>query len=72
MKNKRGYTFVAEGRSGDKPIPEGKCRLRLIGSEETLLRPKHKGKVNCEFYTKELKEYYLPNRDYEFVRYALS
>jgi hemoglobin-like flavoprotein len=72
LKNKRGYTFVAEGRSGDKPIPEGKCHLRLIGSESELLRPRHKGKVNCEFYTRELKEYYLPNRDYEFVRYEVK
>jgi hypothetical protein len=71
-KNRHGYTFVAEGRSGDEPIPEGKCRLRLIGSNETLLRPKYKGTVNCEFFTKEVKDYYLPNRDYEFFRFAVT
>lgn len=70
-KNKHGYTFVAEGRSRDEPIAEGKCRLRLIGTEQTLLRPKNKGLANCEFHTTELREYYLPNRDYEFFRWGL-
>ena len=68
LPNRHGYTFVAEGRSGDEPIAEGKCRLRLIGSEESLLIPKSKGTVNCEFYTKLLKEYYLPNKQYQFFR----
>ena len=69
LRNKQGYTFVAEGRAWNEPVLEGTCRLRLMGSEETLLRPKHQEIANCEFCSKEVQEYYLPTKDYEFVRY---
>eukprot|EP00118_Oscarella_pearsei_P014949 m.131358 g.131358 ORF g.131358 m.131358 type:complete len:977 (+) comp38042_c0_seq21:6854-9784(+) len=68
IQNKRGYTFVAEGRTFDESIPAGKCRLRLIGTEQKLLRSKCRGTVNCLFNTKELKEYYVPRKDYVFFR----
>ena len=68
-RSQRGYTFVVEGRTLDEAIPAGKCRLRLIGTEEKLLRLKtKKTPTTPQFNTDEVKEYYLPRKDYVFFR----
>ncbi|XP_065057122.1 androglobin-like isoform X2 [Rhopilema esculentum] len=69
-KNKNGYTFIAEARSGNGPVPAGKFRLRLIGATDPLPMPVKEGVVNANFTTKEIRDYYLPNRNNVIFRYT--
>ena len=42
--------------------------MRLIGSTEPLPAPDGDS-VNAQFVTKEIKEYYMPNKDRVLLRY---
>ena len=59
--NKSGYTLVAEARSSGSIQPAGKFRLRMIGSSEPLPVP-YKDRINTHFSTRELRDYYVPNK----------
>ena len=59
--HQRGYTFVAEARTPNAILPAGKFRLRVIGSTEPLPFPGREG-VNSHFVTKEIRDYYIPNK----------
>ncbi|XP_035685724.1 androglobin-like [Branchiostoma floridae] len=70
-KNKTGYTFVAEARAGDLPLPGNKWRMRLIGSSSPLPAPL-KETLTTNFAVKELRDYYMPNKDCIMFRYAVK
>ncbi|XP_019639273.1 PREDICTED: androglobin-like isoform X4 [Branchiostoma belcheri] len=70
-KNKTGYTFVAEARAGDLPLPGNKWRMRLIGSSSPLPAPV-KETLTTNFAVKELRDYYMPNKDCIMFRYAVK
>ncbi|KAK2531414.1 Adgb [Columba guinea] len=70
-KNKKGYTFMAEARTGDSPVPAGRWRLRLIGSHSPLPFLSREA-VNNVYTTKEIKEYYLPNDKHVMLRYSVK
>uniref|UniRef100_A0A8B9EQN5 Androglobin n=1 Tax=Anser cygnoides TaxID=8845 RepID=A0A8B9EQN5_ANSCY len=70
-KNKKGYTFMAEARSGDLPVAAGRWRLRLIGSHSPLPFLSREA-VNNIFSTKEIKEYYIPNEKRVMFRYSVK
>ncbi|XP_066285114.1 androglobin-like isoform X10 [Branchiostoma lanceolatum] len=70
-KNKSGYTFVAEARAGDLPLPGNKWRMRLIGSSSPLPAPL-KETLTTNFAVKELRDYYMPNKDCIMFRYAVK
>lgn len=70
-KNKRGYTFVAEARTPNAILPAGKFRLRVIGSTEPLPYPGREG-VNSHFVTKEIRDYYIPNKYNIIFRYTVK
>ncbi|KAK3803170.1 hypothetical protein RRG08_067346 [Elysia crispata] len=59
-RNKKGYSFVAEARTVEQPLSGGNWRMRLIGSLNALPAP-HTGEVCCNFVTKEIRDYYVPN-----------
>ena len=63
-----GYTFLAEARTTLSSLASGKFRVRLIGSTEPLPAPDGDS-VNAQFVTKEIKEYYMPNKDRVLLRY---
>ncbi|XP_077868808.1 androglobin-like, partial [Saccoglossus kowalevskii] len=66
-RNKRGYTFVAEARTTDIPLPTGKWRMRLIGSLSPLPQPSREN-LNSTFNVKEIRDYYLPNDNNNILR----
>ncbi|ELT91375.1 hypothetical protein CAPTEDRAFT_224147 [Capitella teleta] len=68
-KNKNGYTFVAEARTLDQPLPAGRWRMRLIGSLSPLPAP-IKNEVNASFHSRELRDYYIPNEKNIVLRFA--
>ncbi|XP_056200360.1 androglobin [Falco biarmicus] len=70
-KNKKGYTFMAEARTGDLPVAAGKWRLRLIGSHN-LLPFLSRQAVNNVYSTKEIREYYIPNEKHVMFRYSVK
>ncbi|NXH78030.1 ADGB protein, partial [Hydrobates tethys] len=70
-KNKKGYTFMAEGRTGDLPVAAGRWRLRLIGSHSPLPFLSREA-VNNVYSTKEIKEYYIPNDRHVMFRYSVK
>ncbi|XP_071662490.1 androglobin isoform X2 [Patagioenas fasciata] len=70
-KNKKGYTFMAEARTGDSPVSAGRWRLRLIGSHSPLPFLSREA-VNNVYTTKEIKEYYLPNDKHVMFRYSVK
>ncbi|XP_010130639.1 PREDICTED: androglobin, partial [Buceros rhinoceros silvestris] len=70
-KNKRGYTFMAEARTGAVPLAAGRWRLRLIGSHSPLPFLSREA-VNNDYSTKEIKEYYIPNDKHVMFRYSVK
>uniref|UniRef100_A0A8C3CIJ8 Androglobin n=1 Tax=Cairina moschata TaxID=8855 RepID=A0A8C3CIJ8_CAIMO len=70
-KNKKGYTFMAEARTGDLSMAAGRWRLRLIGSHSPLPFLSREA-VNNIFSTKEIKEYYIPNDKHVMFRYSVK
>ncbi|XP_028410021.1 androglobin-like isoform X2 [Dendronephthya gigantea] len=69
-KNKHGYTFLAEARTTLSSLASGKFRLRLIGSTEPLPAPDGDS-VNSQFVAKEIRDYYMPNKDHVLLRYSV-
>ncbi|XP_009323871.1 PREDICTED: androglobin [Pygoscelis adeliae] len=70
-KNKKGYTFMAEARTGDLPVAAGRWRLRLIGSHSPLPFLSRET-VNNVYSTKEIKDYYIPNDRHVMFRYSVK
>lgn len=70
-KNKLGYTFFAEGVSFDQPLSIGRFRLRLLTSYTQLPEP-HNDQITSVFFTKEIKDYYLPNKQQIICRYRVT
>ncbi|XP_071801000.1 androglobin-like isoform X5 [Asterias amurensis] len=70
-RNKRGYTFVAEARTTDLPLPGGKWRMRLIGSSSPLPQP-GRDNLNSSFGVREIRDYYIPNKENVIMRYAVK
>ncbi|OXB71393.1 UNVERIFIED_CONTAM: hypothetical protein H355_010722, partial [Colinus virginianus] len=70
-KNKKGYTFMAEARTGDKALAAGRWRLRLISSRSPLPFLSREA-VNNIYSTKEIKEYYIPNDKCVMFRYSVK
>ncbi|KAJ8409716.1 hypothetical protein AAFF_G00217750 [Aldrovandia affinis] len=58
--NQGGYTFVAEARSRDAPVPGGRWRIRLIGSRDGLPVLSREAPLS-NFSVKEFRDYYIPN-----------
>ncbi|CAF1182417.1 unnamed protein product [Rotaria sordida] len=71
-KNKFGYTFFAEGISFDQPIPTGRFRLRLLTSYTHLPEPRVVDQITSSFITKEIKDYYVPNKQQTICRYRVT
>ncbi|NXN37217.1 ADGB protein, partial [Rhinoptilus africanus] len=71
LKNKKGYTFMAEACTGDLPVAAGRWRLRLIGSHSPLPFLSREA-VNNVYSTKEIKEYYIPNDKQVMFRYSVK
>uniref|UniRef100_A0A672TIZ1 Androglobin n=1 Tax=Strigops habroptila TaxID=2489341 RepID=A0A672TIZ1_STRHB len=70
-KNKKGYTFMAEARTGDLPVAAGRWRLRLIGSHSPLPFLSREAVYNV-YSIKEIKEYYIPNDKHIMFRYSVK
>ncbi|CAF4088818.1 unnamed protein product [Rotaria sp. Silwood2] len=70
-KNKLGYTFFAEGISLDQPITTGRFRLRLLTSYTHLPEPRVE-QITSSFITKEIKDYYVPNKQQTICRYRIT
>ncbi|XP_021246615.1 androglobin isoform X2 [Numida meleagris] len=70
-KNKKGYTFMAEARTGDQSLAAGRWRLRLISSHSPLPFLSREA-VNNIYSTKEIKEYYVPNDKCVMFRYSVK
>ncbi|XP_064627067.1 androglobin-like isoform X5 [Lineus longissimus] len=70
-KNKLGYTFVAEARTSDLPLPNGKWRMRLIGSLSPLPAPL-KNDVTSSFHMREIRDYFVPNNKNVIFRYSVK
>uniref|UniRef100_A0A669P8W9 Androglobin n=1 Tax=Phasianus colchicus TaxID=9054 RepID=A0A669P8W9_PHACC len=70
-KNKKGYTFMAEARTGDQSLTAGRWRLRLISSHSPLPFLSREA-VNNVYSTKEIKEYYIPNDKCVMFRYSVK
>ncbi|NXD87185.1 ADGB protein, partial [Halcyon senegalensis] len=70
-KNKKGYTFMAEARTGDLPVAGGRWRLRLISSHSPLPFLSREA-VNNAYFTKEIKDYYIPNDKHIMFRYSVK
>lgn len=62
-----GYTFFAEGLSVDQPLTSGRFRLRLLTSYTHLPEPRS-DQITASFSTKEIKDYYLPNKQQVICR----
>jgi hypothetical protein len=74
VKNKRGYTIMAEARSpANEGVPPGRWRLRLIGSTPHLLAPRaSKSEMVSSFDMKEARDYYMPNEHKTIMRYKAT
>ncbi|CAM2703017.1 unnamed protein product [Rotaria socialis] len=70
-KNKNGYTFFAEGISLEQAILSDRFRLRLISSY-TVLPDTNTDQIKSLFTTKELIDYYVPNREQVLCRYRVN
>uniref|UniRef100_A0A0B7A8R0 Globin n=2 Tax=Arion vulgaris TaxID=1028688 RepID=A0A0B7A8R0_9EUPU len=70
-KNKKGFSFVAEARTLEYPLASGNWRLRLIGSLSSLPTPRTH-EVCCNFVTKEIRDYYVPNSKNIIFRQAVK
>ncbi|XP_029449900.1 androglobin [Rhinatrema bivittatum] len=70
-KNTKGYTFMAEASTGDYPVMAGKWRVRLIGSSHPLPRLSREI-INSYFATKEVRDYYIPNKMHIVLRYGVK
>uniref|UniRef100_A0A8C0FAX9 Androglobin n=1 Tax=Bubo bubo TaxID=30461 RepID=A0A8C0FAX9_BUBBB len=70
-KNKKGYTFMAEARTGNLPVAAGRWRLRLISSHSPLPFLSREA-VNNAYSTKEIKDYYIPNDKHVMFRYSVQ
>ncbi|CAF2133241.1 unnamed protein product [Rotaria magnacalcarata] len=70
-KNKNGYTFFAEGISLEQSILSDRFRLRLISSY-TVLPEANNDQIKSLFTTKELIDYYVPNREQVLCRYRVN
>jgi len=62
MKNKNGYTFLSEGLSVDQISLPGRFRLRLMTSH-THLPEIRSDQIISSFFTKEIHDYYIPNKE---------
>ncbi|NXL41655.1 ADGB protein, partial [Podilymbus podiceps] len=71
LKNKKGYTFMAEACTGDLPVAAGRWRLRLISSHNPLPFLSREA-VNNVYSTKEIKDYYIPNDKHVMFRYSVK
>ncbi|KAJ8026646.1 Androglobin [Holothuria leucospilota] len=71
QRNRNGYTFVGEARTTDLPLNGGKWRMRLIGSATPLPRPLREN-LNSNFTVKEIKDYYIPNKNFTIMRYFIK
>lgn len=56
----KGYSFVAEARTEEQALGSGLWRMRLIGSLSALPATQT-GDVCCNFVTKQIIDYYVPN-----------
>ncbi|NXX11013.1 ADGB protein, partial [Podargus strigoides] len=70
-KNKASYTFMAEARTGNLPVAPGRWRLRLMCSHRPLPFLSREA-VNNVYYTKEIKDYYIPNNTHVMFRYLVK
>ncbi|XP_059699273.1 androglobin [Haemorhous mexicanus] len=70
-KNKKGYTFVAEAHTGDRPVPGGKWKLRFCSSQSALPFLSREA-VNDTYSTLQFKEYYIPNKEFLLFRYFVK
>ncbi|PIK43982.1 putative androglobin isoform X22 [Apostichopus japonicus] len=70
-RNRYGYTFVGEARSTDFPLNGGKWRMRLIGSSTPLPQPSREN-LHSSFTVKEIKDYYIPNKNFVILRYFIK
>ncbi|XP_063712017.1 androglobin-like isoform X5 [Symsagittifera roscoffensis] len=75
-KNQKGYTFFCEARTTDLPVANGRWRMRLIGNQAPLPTPIGAGEVNSNlnssFFTREIKDYYVPNEKNIVFRYSVK
>ncbi|XP_071598540.1 androglobin [Heliangelus exortis] len=71
LKNKKGYTFMAEASTGDQPVAAGRWKLRLIGSHRPLPLLSREA-VNDAYSAREIKEYYIPNDKNVMFRYSVK
>ncbi|EDV24483.1 uncharacterized protein TRIADDRAFT_56318 [Trichoplax adhaerens] len=72
-KNKTGYTIVADAKTPDDGnAPAGKWRMRLIGSNQPLPVPYRDFFSTVSLTTKEIQDYYCPNKEGIFLRYAVK
>ncbi|XP_036406139.1 androglobin [Megalops cyprinoides] len=69
--NQKGYTFVAEARTGDTPVPGGKWRMRLIRSHDSLPMLSREPPLST-FAVKEFRDYYIPNDKHIICRFSLK
>ncbi|CAF4085833.1 unnamed protein product [Rotaria sp. Silwood2] len=69
-KNKNGYTFFAEGMSLDQSIPSDRFRLRLTTSYAQLPEIRT-DPIISSFITKEISDYYIPNKEQIICRYRI-
>ncbi|XP_059171472.1 androglobin-like isoform X6 [Physella acuta] len=70
-KNKKGYSFVAEARTVEQPLQSNSWRMRLIGSNSPLPAPVT-SEVTCNFVTKEIKDFYIPNTNNIIFRQSVK
>ena len=64
----KGYTFVAEIKNSESPIPSGKWTMRLIGYNSPLPSPIN-NIMTSNFQIKEFRDYYSPNIKNIICRY---
>lgn len=69
--NRKGYTFMAEARTSDSPVPAGRWRLRLIGSASPLPVPAKPETISAPFDVHEIRDYYVP-KSTMFLRYTVK
>jgi len=70
-KNQKGYTFVAEIKNSESPIPSGKWTMRLIGYNSPLPSPIN-NIMTSNFQIKEFRDYYSPNIKNIICRYIVQ
>ena len=67
----RGYTFVAEAHTMDQALLASRWRMRLIGCRSPLPTP-FRNEVNSSFHTRELRDYYMPNKKNIILRHTVK